>query len=74
MVVLSRSTYMCMAKKWSQPPSWEETRIADLEIENEDLRKKLGEMSILAADMALTSDRMKLDLILNGSLKGPRDA
>lgn len=58
-----------MENKWPQFPSWKEHRIAELEAENKELRTKLGEMSILAGDMAMTSDRM----ILNGSLKGPKD-
>ncbi len=42
-----------------------------LRIENEELRQKWYEASELAFQQAITSDKMKLDLIISGCLVKP---
>ncbi len=50
-----------------------EEYIRELQDENKALRAKVSELSILAFDGAIASDRMKLELILTGCLTRPAD-
>jgi len=54
---------------------WDEDReayIAHLEAENKELQDRLAETAYNAFEMAETSDRMKLELIMSGALIKPK--